>query len=1153
MDIPKVAELRQKIEDSPEQPEPLLELANLYVNAGCLKEAFEYLEKAFLLVPTHPGLATNIGAVAINLDNPEKAREYFEKAIELAPESVDCYHNLGLLYTSMKELDKAETSFRKILELKPDSDQAHSDMAVIYAHQGKIPEAMEYFKKAIEINPFNEQALSNFLEFCLENKEFQSGFDAAQNYLKLNPNDQNISIWRDRYEQLLRTPEDEIDIDNIISAINTGTNNVAGLKIAFFDSQNAFGKDIVAHLKQNHNVKFFEGTTVGEIQQLMQWADLSWFEWCDQMLIEATKLPKSSPIICRLHSYEAFTNMPDHVDWSKVDRLIFVNQSVDQITGKLHPGLSTDRIVIHNGVDTGKFNIPANKKLGKNVCSVGFINYKKNPALMLQCFKAIHNYDPEFKFFIAGEIQDARYNFYFDHLIPKLGIPVQMDGWITDVQKYYENKDFVISTSIFESFHYSIAEGMASGVMPLVHNWPGSENLYPEKYRFNTPDECASLVMDLCRQDRHELAQENRVHIIQNFSLQKQVTAIDEIITGMNIKPRSAKVAVKRNILLPDFVEKSEVDFGKVSLIIPTYNRAEYLEEALDSALMQTYKNLEIIVVDDGSTDDTPRILQKYRDKVKIITQENWGVSRALNYGILASTGEYISWLSSDDVYTPEKIERTVAELHADPELGMVYSDYYYIDDHSNIAQRANIEPPDQDKLEETLFQRNPINGNSVLFRREVLKKTGYFDEGLGGKSGHTADGAMWHKISHFYKVKFIPEALVYYRVHSSNVSKAVDMEKNWAKYRLYMKRWYDELWAVEAMTEDKHPFKISNKPQKKGLNIAWIGYIDPAGISAMYKAAIEKYTPHKCRLITHVESRGFDCDVVGQKVLQGGNEILTDFDSVRKIAEESDIMIFNAAIYIGNSKKESRFFDTEELPFGPIDWRNYTQDKKCAAFFFGSTSVRRNYPFYYEQFKEKGWSTITCQPDIYHNMPESHYIPILLNRDSDRYARIEPNVDNKIVIVQTSSDRGLKNIDMHERIQEKVLKKYPNVEFQFIENLKYFDAMRVKASANIGFDQMQVGDGYYCTASIEHSALGLVNIIHLDDFAKKLIARTIGTQDLPWYTPSDEWELYEMLDSLLADPQRLKAEQDRTFEWSKKWWHEKDLIFHLTEFLEKL
>ena len=101
----------------------------------------------------------------------------------------------------------------------------------------------------------------------------------------------------------------------------------------------------------------------------------------------------------------------------------------------------------------------------------------------------------------------------------------------------------------------------------------------------------------------------------------------------------------------------------KVSIIIPVYNGANYVAEAIDSALAQTYKNIEIIVVNDGSRDDgaTEKVVLSYGDKIKYIAKENGGVSTALNRGIAEMTGEYFSWLSHDDAYTPEKIENQVA------------------------------------------------------------------------------------------------------------------------------------------------------------------------------------------------------------------------------------------------------------------------------------------------------------------------------------------------------------------------------------------------------------------------------------------------------------------------------------------------------------
>jgi glycosyltransferase involved in cell wall biosynthesis len=209
--------------------------------------------------------------------------------------------------------------------------------------------------------------------------------------------------------------------------------------------------------------------------------------------------------------------------------LIFVNRSVQELLG-FNTKVTVPVTIIHTGVDTEKFRIPKSKKYGKRICSIGYINYKKNPALLLYCFKAIHDYDNAYSFHIAGEHQDPRIQIYFEHLIPRLNIPVTFDGWVKDIPSYLEDKDYVISTSLFESFHYSIAEGMASGVIPLIHDWMGAEDLYPREFIFTTPDSCLQLVKSIEKSDRVVLGQECRQHIIAHYDQEIQLGKIMDVM-----------------------------------------------------------------------------------------------------------------------------------------------------------------------------------------------------------------------------------------------------------------------------------------------------------------------------------------------------------------------------------------------------------------------------------------------------------------------------------------------------------------------------------------------------------------------------------------------------------------------------------------------
>jgi glycosyltransferase involved in cell wall biosynthesis len=269
---------------------------------------------------------------------------------------------------------------------------------------------------------------------------------------------------------------------------------------------------------------------------LLRWADVAWFEWCDQLLAAATKLPKTCPIICRLHSYEAFTDMPEQVDWSKVDHLVYVNQSVKEIIGTRIPSIMPTSVV-HNGVDLNRFTLPTDKPTTRKIASVGYINYKKNPALLLYSFKKLHEYNPEFSLHIAGEFQDARIQLYIQNFLNRHPLPVYFEGWVDNMAEWYRDKQYVISTSLFESFHYSIAEGMACGVLPLIHDWYGSDYLYPSEFMYGDPDACLELVKRLEKAETAKLRAHNRSFVQSRYdrtTVTAQLSAVLSEVLGRN-------------------------------------------------------------------------------------------------------------------------------------------------------------------------------------------------------------------------------------------------------------------------------------------------------------------------------------------------------------------------------------------------------------------------------------------------------------------------------------------------------------------------------------------------------------------------------------------------------------------------------------------
>jgi len=202
-----------------------------------------------------------------------------------------------------------------------------------------------------------------------------------------------------------------------------------------------------------------------------------------------------------------------------------------------------------------------------------------------------------------------------------------------------------------------------------------------------------------------------------------------------------------------------------VSVVIPVYNGSNFLREAVDSALAQTYPHFEVIVVNDGSDDDgaTENIALSYGDRIRYFKKANGGVASALNLGIRAMSGDYFSWLSHDDVYYPDKLAAQIAFLGGLPGPAVLYSDYDIIDAQSIVRGRATIKHYSPEEFGRALIVDHPIQGCSALVPRDCLERTGLFDETLRT----TQDYDLWFRMAQRCDFVHMPSALLQSREHA--------------------------------------------------------------------------------------------------------------------------------------------------------------------------------------------------------------------------------------------------------------------------------------------------------------------------------------------------------------------------------------------------
>lgn len=205
-----------------------------------------------------------------------------------------------------------------------------------------------------------------------------------------------------------------------------------------------------------------------------------------------------------------------------------------------------------------------------------------------------------------------------------------------------------------------------------------------------------------------------------------------------------------------------------VSVVTPTFNRAEYLHHAIESVLAQTVEQFELLVVDDGSTDSTPELMDRYAGdpRIRYFRQPNQGQSVARNRGIREAKGDFVCFLDSDNAWLPEKLAKSLDVFRNKPECHIVYGDYIEIDQWgkelgvNRMRRYSGVITPE-------LLKDNFISMNTTMTRRRCFDDMGGFDEA----DRLAEDYGLWLRLSTRYRFSYLPEVLGYYRVMEHQIS----------------------------------------------------------------------------------------------------------------------------------------------------------------------------------------------------------------------------------------------------------------------------------------------------------------------------------------------------------------------------------------------
>lgn len=211
-------------------------------------------------------------------------------------------------------------------------------------------------------------------------------------------------------------------------------------------------------------------------------------------------------------------------------------------------------------------------------------------------------------------------------------------------------------------------------------------------------------------------------------------------------------------------MQKTEWDL--VSVVIPVYNAEAHLEETLASVFAQTYPNIEIVAVDDGSKDRSAQILEKYRHRIRVVRQKNSGAAAARNLGVREATGKWIAFLDADDLWSVDKVER---QLAACGDRAWSYTNSMFLGGVNDGKRDSDLTQKYQGQVLEQLICNNFVGTSSVMVLRQVFLDAGGFSESLQS----IEDWEFWIRLASLHEICYVNEPLVWYRVHPASASRS--------------------------------------------------------------------------------------------------------------------------------------------------------------------------------------------------------------------------------------------------------------------------------------------------------------------------------------------------------------------------------------------
>jgi glycosyltransferase involved in cell wall biosynthesis len=465
--------------------------------------------------------------------------------------------------------------------------------------------------------------------------------------------------------------------------------------------------------------------------------------------------------------------------------------------------LGLDSYLVTNGIDLGVFgpetatqSAPSNQR---KIISVGNpLHYLKAANVLGDAVYSLAQRRPDLSLLweiAAGQTCD--YNPFEGKPIPP-NLTYRVHNGLSPIQMrdFYQSADVFVNPSLYEGFGLPTIEALACGTPVVQADNYGLDQILTDgvnclQVPLNDAARVSTAVEKILDDPvlRDQL-RENGIRISRKYSIFDQFMQFQAVFSEiLGITFDHAIVdRISSTLRISQWLDSQPVKMPLVSVVIPSYNQADYLRQALDSLIAQTYLNWEAVVINDGSTDHTDAVLKEYaaRDpRIKPYTKQNGGITAALNEGIRRASGEYFSWLSSDDQFYPNKLQALVNAFETlGDDYGLVYGGFDLLyEDTGELASLPLPTPLIRGSEFPEALRFDFIDGTAILVRMKIMRDI----DGFNPPYKHTPDMELWMRIaSKGYRFYLFNEKVSIRRMHSAQAS-ATDM--------IYCR--YDALWVT--------------------------------------------------------------------------------------------------------------------------------------------------------------------------------------------------------------------------------------------------------------------------------------------------------------------------------------------------------------------